>query len=415
MPVRQYQRYLIVFIPIILIGLLIYYFSDIFTYFALGWVISLLGAPLYKLFHKVMNSTISAALTLIVIVITFSLFMWLLVPRVIQQTRNIANIDYEEVMSNLDEPLHDWNDWLIKKGLVHLDKREPTTVESSDPSNQETYDLVRVDTSHGSNINIYIDLADQGNDSSDDNSISFEDTEHFVDSVKDRFFKFFDPTKIPALFGTLAGFFGNLLITIISALFIAFFFLKESGLFTRIIKSVIPDDKEDQIEHAVEDSENLLARYFIGIATQITIITVLMSIVLGILGFKNALLIAFLAGLVNVVPYIGPFLGAMFGVAITISSNIDVPFYSVTLPMIYKLLAVFALMQMLDNFILQPNIFSKSVKAHPLEIFVIILIGAKLGGILGMVLAIPGYTILRVISKVFLSEFKIVKSITQGI
>ena len=105
----------------------------------------------------------------------------------------------------------------------------------------------------------------------------------------------------------------------------------------------------------------------------------------------------------------------IFGAAITISSNIDASFYGEILPDLYKLIAVFAMMQLLDNFILQPNIFSKSVKAHPLEIFVIILIGAKLGGVMGMILAIPAYTIFRVIAKVFLSEFKIVQSITRGI
>ena len=71
-------------------------------------------------------------------------------------------------------------------------------------------------------------------------------------------------------------------------------------------------------------------------------------------------------------------------------------------------------MQLLDNFILQPQIFSASVKAHPLEIFICVLVGAKIGGILGMVLAIPVYTVLRVIAKVFLSEFKIVQKITGG-
>jgi len=72
-------------------------------------------------------------------------------------------------------------------------------------------------------------------------------------------------------------------------------------------------------------------------------------------------------------------------------------------------------MQLLDNFILQPNIFSKSVKAHPLEIFIVVLMGAKIGGIIGMVVAIPIYTVLRVLAKVFLSEFKVVQSITKGI
>ena len=72
-------------------------------------------------------------------------------------------------------------------------------------------------------------------------------------------------------------------------------------------------------------------------------------------------------------------------------------------------------MQLLDNFILQPNIFSKSVNAHPLEIFIVVLMGAKIGGIIGMVVAIPIYTVLRVLAKVFLSEFKVVQSITKGI
>ena len=71
--------------------------------------------------------------------------------------------------------------------------------------------------------------------------------------------------------------------------------------------------------------------------------------------------------------------------------------------------------QMLDNFLLQPNIFSKSVKAHPLEIFIVVLMGAKIGGVAGMVLAIPAYTVLRVLLKVFFSEFEVVKRLTSSI
>lgn len=415
MPLRQYQRYLIFIIPALIIGLLLYFFSDIFTYFALGWVISLLGAPLFKVFNKIINRQLSAVLTLVVIMITMSLFMWLLIPRIIQQTRNIANIDYEAVMNNLDEPLQDWNNWLVEKGLSHPMPLEiDDNVDEKPPKPQP--ELIKVDTAYGSQINVYVNLPKANKDETENQkNFSFENTTSLVDSLKDKFFAFFDPTKIPALFGTIMGFFGNLLITILSSLFIAFFFLKESGLFTRIIKSLIADDKEDQVDHAIGDSERLLTRYFIGIASQITVITIILSIVLRVLGFQNALLIAFLAGLVNVIPYVGPFIGAMFGIAITISSKIDASFYGEILPDIYILLAVFAAMQLLDNFILQPNIFSKSVKAHPLEIFVVILVGAKLGGVVGMILAIPGYTIFRVIAKVFLSEFKIVQNLTRGI
>jgi len=98
-----------------------------------------------------------------------------------------------------------------------------------------------------------------------------------------------------------------------------------------------------------------------------------------------------------------------------ISSNLELDFYSMMLPKIVTAIIIFAVLQMIDNFILQPNIFSKSVKAHPLEIFLIVLIGAKIGGILGMVIAIPAYTVVRVLLKVFFSEFEVVKKMTASI
>ena len=143
------------------------------------------------------------------------------------------------------------------------------------------------------------------------------------------------------------------------------------------------------------------------------IITLIVSTSLTILGVKNALLIGFFAAIMNVIPYIGPVIGAGFAVMITLSSNLDLPFYTEMMPLITKVLIVFGIMQLLDNVLLQPIIFSKSVKAHPLEIFIIVLVGAKLGGILGMVLAIPFYTAFRVIGKVFLSEFKVIQQLTK--
>jgi len=166
---------------------------------------------------------------------------------------------------------------------------------------------------------------------------------------------------------------------------------------------------------AINETSRLLIRYFTGVLGQMTVITIFVSVVLSVLGVKNALLIGFFAALMNVIPYIGPIIGAGFALIITISSNLDVSFYDEMVPLISKVVITFVIMQVLDNFILQPNIFSKSVKAHPLEIFLVVLIGAQLGGVGGMVLAIPVYTVLRVIGKVFLSEFKVVQSITKGL
>ena len=133
------------------------------------------------------------------------------------------------------------------------------------------------------------------------------------------------------------------------------------------------------------------------------------------MGIENAILIGFFAGLMNTIPYLGPFLGASFGVMIVISSNIDASFYDTTFPKLIKIVCLFGAVQLIDNFIVQPQIFSKSVKAHPLEIFIIVLMGARIGGVIGMVLAIPLYTIFRVLAKVFLSEFKVIKRLTSDI
>jgi len=78
-------------------------------------------------------------------------------------------------------------------------------------------------------------------------------------------------------------------------------------------------------------------------------------------------------------------------------------------------IGVFAGANLIDNLVLQPLIYSNSVKAHPVEIYLVILIAGSLAGITGMVLAIPFYTVLRIIAKEFFSQFKIVQRLTRNI
>lgn len=176
---------------------------------------------------------------------------------------------------------------------------------------------------------------------------------------------------------------------------------------------LVPNEYEQKVRESVAQITTMLSRYFGGITLQVFIITVFVSVALSLLGVKNALLIGFFAALINVIPYLGPVIGASFAIFITISSNLDLDFYTEMLPLILKVAGVFATMQLTDNFILQPYIFSNSVLAHPLEIFLVIMVGAKIGGVVGMILAIPGYTVIRVIASVFLSEFKIVQQVTD--
>ena len=136
---------------------------------------------------------------------------------------------------------------------------------------------------------------------------------------------------------------------------------------------------------------------------------------MSFLEIQHVILIGFLAGVINVIPYIGPIIGGIIGVLIGISTNLHLDFYSELLPLSGKIFLVFAGMQLIDNFVFQPFIFSNSVKAHPLEIFLVVLSAGTLWGITGMIVAIPFYTLFRVVAKEFLSEFKVIEQLTKNL
>jgi len=100
---------------------------------------------------------------------------------------------------------------------------------------------------------------------------------------------------------------------------------------------------------------------------------------------------------------------------LVLSSNLGESFSEVILPKTSYVMIGFVVAQLVDNFVSQPIIFSKSVKSHPLEIFLIIIIAGILFGIAGMIVAVPAYTAIKVILKEFLSEYKIVNKLTKGL
>jgi predicted PurR-regulated permease PerM len=133
------------------------------------------------------------------------------------------------------------------------------------------------------------------------------------------------------------------------------------------------------------------------------------------LGFKHALVIGLVIGLLNVIPYLGPWLGGIIGIIIGIANNLEMDIKTELLPMIGFMLLVILIVQVIDNNLLQPVIFSSSVKAHPLEIFLVIMIAGTLAGITGMILAVPAYVVIRVFAKEFFNKFRVVKKITENI
>ncbi|MGY8915992.1 MAG: AI-2E family transporter, partial [Flavobacteriales bacterium] len=204
-------------------------------------------------------------------------------------------------------------------------------------------------------------------------------------------------------------------IGLFSVLFISFFFLKDSKLFQKGILLFIPNDKESGMINSMEKIKNLLSRYFVGLLLQIFILFVIYTVVLLIVGIENAVVIAFLCALFNIIPYLGPIIGGTIMIILTMTSNLGADFSAVILPKTGWVLLGLVIGQLVDNFFSQPFIFSNSVKSHPLEIFLVIIIAGLLFGVVGMIIAVPGYTAIKVILKEFLADNKIVRSLTKNL
>jgi predicted PurR-regulated permease PerM len=222
---------------------------------------------------------------------------------------------------------------------------------------------------------------------------------------------------LQSFLGSLMSMLGNLLVAIFSITFITFFFLKDQHLFFESILMWVPDKYVDNVTRALYSIKRLLTRYFIGIMIQSTCIMILITIGMTIAGidFQQALVMGLILGILNVIPYVGPWIGLFIAIIMGVASHMNQDFATVVAPLVTYMIIVEAVTHLIDNIIFQPVIFSSSVKAHPLEIFVVVLASGFAAGIPGMILGIPGYTVLRVLAGEFFYNFKAVKKITSSL
>ena len=363
---NAYGRVLVVGIPILIVGAIIYYFNELVSYLLLAWVISMVGRPINdflldkaKLSKIKIGNSISAFLTLAIFGFMIYLLIILFLPVLIEQAHFLSKVDYQTLAKSLETPLQQFNNLLKSWGIEGL----------SDSSAQ----------------------------------------------LRLLFQRYFLPDKLGDLFEQIIPMAGHMLFGIFSVIFMSFFFLKEHGLFVDFLENFVPQRFESKVRNTVDESSRLLIRYFSGILIRITLVSVLTYIGMLILGINNALIIGVLAGLFNVIPYLGPLISASVAVFITLSSYIGLDFYAEMWPLLLNILIAFAIVKIIDDFIIQPFVFSNRIMAHPLEIFIIIMIGARISGVSGMILALPTYTVFRVFAKVFLSEFEIIQRIVGGI
>jgi predicted PurR-regulated permease PerM len=228
--------------------------------------------------------------------------------------------------------------------------------------------------------------------------------------------KMVNPAIFSSVIGSAASFLTSFGVGLFSVVFIGFFFIKDDGLFTNIVCAIVPDKHEKTTERAISDIGYLLSRYFIGVLLEVAGVALVNFIGLTLiakLGFNASLGIAFLTGVFNIIPYVGPLLGGalgtVLGLVLKYSSaspiGLDVNFWVFTA----ILIAIFGFAQLVDNFLYQPVIYSTSIKAKPLEIFIVLLIVGHIGGPLAMIIAIPCYTVARVIAFRFFRHIKPIK------
>lgn len=362
-------RNILIILGILLFLALLWYFRNIVVYILVAGVFSIIGRPLVDIFCRIkigkwtFPRVISALLTLLIIWGTIILFLLIFVPLVTKQINYFSTIDSAKIVQIVEGPINKLED-LFK------------TI------NPNISDQLSLKEYIGSKISGILNI---------------EMIQNFL--------------------GSIVSILGNVVVAIFSITFITFFFLKDQHLFYESILMWIPDKYVDNVTRALNSIKKLLTRYFIGIVIQSTCIMILIDIGMTIAGieFQQALVMGLILGILNVIPYVGPWLGLFIAIIMGVASHINQNFSTVVVPLIYYMIIVEAITHLIDNVVFQPVIFSNSVKAHPLEIFIVVLASGFAAGIPGMILGIPAYTVLRVFAREFFFGFKAVQKITSSL
>ena len=341
---------------VILLGYFLYTIKSVIIYIIIAGILSLVARPciLFLIKKLKLPNTIAVVLTMFLMLGFLTCLILMFIPLITEQGKSLSLLEVDKLQKNIQEIFNQTTTYFTSKGIDVLSE------------------LRNVD---------------------------------FIAQFK----------EIPNLLNSVLGAVGSLSIGLFSVLFISFFFMKDSQLLKNSVMAIIPNKTEGRFSKSLEIINDLLSRYFIGLLFQITILFILYTLILLIFNIDNAVVIAFLCALLNLIPYVGPMIGAVIMFVLSMTSNIGLDFQSEILSTSLWIMFWYLMAQLIDNFISQPLIFSKTTKSHPLEIFLIIIVGGLLYGVVGMITAVPLYTALKVILKEFLSDNKIVKSITKDL
>ncbi len=351
-----------IIVGVALLLFFLYQIQSVIAYLAIAAVIALIGRPIVQFLRRKLKfpNTLAVIVTMLLFIGVIAGIIALFVPLISEQGKNLSLLDIDQLQSNISR--------LYQQIIEYL----------------------------GATPKVVNDIIEESD-------------------LEKSIFEGIDVGFIPNFLNSFVGVLSTASIGLLSVLFISFFFLKDSKLFQNGILTFVPKTNEKRTVSSIDKINNLLSRYFVGLLLQLFILFVIYTITLLLVGVENAIVIAFLCALFNIIPYVGPIIGGVLMITLTMTSNLDADFSTVILPKAGWVFLGLMIGQLVDNFFSQPRIFSQSVKSHPLEIFLVIIIAGLLFGVVGMIIAVPGYTAIKVILKEFLSDNKIVKSLTKDL
>ncbi|HHV28008.1 AI-2E family transporter [Acetivibrio mesophilus] len=179
---------------------------------------------------------------------------------------------------------------------------------------------------------------------------------------------------------------------IILAMIIAYYIMKDAEFFKKGALSLVPRRWRKEIIGASREINDILSCFIQGQLLTAFIIGVMETIALTIIGVKYSPILGLMGGISNIIPYFGPFIGAIPSVAVAL---IDSPMKAV-----WTVLA-FLIIQQIDNAFISPKIIEGRIGLHPVTTILAVLVGGEFFGIIGMLVAVPVTAVLKVILKRF--------------
>ena len=361
--IDRLARYIIIAATLAILACLCWYFKSVLVYIIVAFVVSLIGQPVMRLLRKIRirgkaaPDGLLAILTIVFILGTLILVVTQVIPVVTGIVRDASVLNSVTADGN---PLDRINDWIV--GLF--------------PGLGPDFNIITI--------------------------------------LMDKLREVTNISNVTSVISSVTSFVTSFVVGLFSIVFISFFFVRDETLFRKIVCALVPDRMEGNLAKSLGDIEGLLSRYFIGLVIEMTGVALLDFLGLWLiarLGFTNALGIAFIAGILNVIPYVGPLVGEVVGVVLAVILKYGTGVGLGVNIWVFALivLAIMLTTQLVDNFVYQPLIYSTSIKASPLEIFIVILLAGHIGGVAGMLVAIPAYTVVRVIASRFFPDLKVVK------